>query len=125
MTENEKIFAAGCAAGATVAAIPAAYALSQNMKKRPLGEHDFVRAENGGFVTECGERIIFKGINLNDDILNFQKWDLPAKSRTVSSSWMAVRSSKPQNRRNSSPTRKATARKTFYPKYSTINGFPV
>ena len=82
MTENEKIFAAGCAAGATVAAIPAAYALSQNIKRKPLGEHDFVRAENGGFITECGEKIIFRGINLNDDILNFQKWDLPANANT-------------------------------------------
>lgn len=82
MTENEKIFAAGCAAGATVAAIPAAYALSQNIKRKPLGEHDFVRAENGEFITECGEKIIFRGINLNDDILNFQKWDLPANANT-------------------------------------------
>ncbi len=82
MTENEKIFAAGCAAGAAAAAIPAAYALSHNMKKKPLGEHDFVRAENGEFVTECGEKIIFRGINLNDDILNFQKWDLPANANT-------------------------------------------
>lgn len=82
MTESEKIFAAGCAAGAAAAAIPAAYALSHNMKRKPLGEHDFIRAENGGFITECGEKIIFKGINLNDDILNFQKWDLPSNANT-------------------------------------------
>ena len=56
MTESEKIFAAGCAAGAAAAAIPAAYALSHNIKRKPLGEHDFVRAENGGFISECGAR---------------------------------------------------------------------
>ncbi len=80
MTGSEKIFAAGCAAGAAAAVIPAAYALSHNMKKKPLGEHDFVRVENGGFVTECGEKIVFRGINLNDDIPNFQKWDLPSNA---------------------------------------------
>ena len=82
MTESEKIFAAGCAAGATAAAIPAAYAISQNMKRKPLGEHDFIRAENGGFISECGERVTFRGINLNDDILNFQKWDLSSDANT-------------------------------------------
>lgn len=82
MTESEKILAAGCAAGAAAAAIPAAYALSQNLKRRPLGEHDFLRAENGGFISECGEMIILKGVNLNDDIFNFQKWDLPDNANT-------------------------------------------
>lgn len=77
MTDSEKILAAGCAAGAAAAAIPTAYALSRNLKRKPLGEHDFVRAENGEFITECGEKVVFRGINLNDDILNFEKYDLP------------------------------------------------
>lgn len=80
MTDSEKILAAGCAAGAAAAAIPTAYALSRNLKRKPLGEHDFVRAENGGFVTECGEKIVFRGINLNDDIPNFEKYDLSPDS---------------------------------------------
>ncbi len=76
MTDSEKILAAGCAAGVAAAAVPTAYALSQNLKRKPLGEHDFVCAQNGEFVTECGEKIVFRGINLNDDILNFEKYDL-------------------------------------------------
>lgn len=80
MTDSEKILAAGCAAGAAAAAIPAAYALSQNLKRKPLGEHDFIRAENGEFVSECGEKVVFRGINLNDDILNFEKYDLAPDS---------------------------------------------
>ncbi|MBQ4625901.1 MAG: cellulase family glycosylhydrolase [Clostridia bacterium] len=80
MTDSEKILAAGCAAGAAAAAIPAAYALSQNLKRKPLGEHDFIRAENGEFVSECGEKVVFRGINLNDDIMNFEKYDLAPDS---------------------------------------------
>lgn len=80
MTDSEKILAAGCAAGAAAAAIPAAYALSQNLKRKPLGEHDFIRAENGEFVSECGEKVVFRGINLNDDILNYEKYDLAPDS---------------------------------------------
>ena len=76
MTDSEKILAAGCAAGAAAATIPAVYGFVKASAPRPLTDEDFLHAENGGFVSECGANIALRGINLNDDLFYFAKADL-------------------------------------------------
>lgn len=85
MTENEKIMVAGCAAGAAAAAVPAVYGFIKATAKQPITDRDFLKIENGGFVSECGEQISLRGINLNDDFFYYKKDDLdyPARSYDV------------------------------------------
>ena len=54
LTDNEKIMIAGCAAGAAAATVPAVYGFVKANAVRPITDADFLRAENGGFVTDCG-----------------------------------------------------------------------
>lgn len=83
MTDNEKIMIAGCAAGAAAATVPAVYGFVKANAVKPITDADFLRAENGGFVTDCGESFSLRGINLNDDFFFYKKDDLPAPSRTA------------------------------------------
>ena len=50
MTDSEKIMAAGCAAGAAAAVLPAAYGFIKARAKKPICDADLLRAENGGFI---------------------------------------------------------------------------
>ena len=83
MTDNEKIMLAGCAAGAAAATVPAVYGYVKANSVRPICDADFLRAENGGFVSDCGESFTLRGINLNDDFFYYKKDDLPFPSRTA------------------------------------------
>lgn len=59
---------AGCAAGAAAATVPAVYGFIKATARQPICDRDFLRAENGEFVSECGAHINLRGINLNDDL---------------------------------------------------------
>ncbi len=83
MTNNEKIMIAGCAAGTAAAVVPAVYGYAKANSRRPICDADFLHTENGGFVSECGESITLRGINLNDDFFYYKKDDLPFPSRTA------------------------------------------
>jgi len=76
LTEKEKLLIAGCAVGATAATVPVICGAVVNAVKRPITDKDFLRVENSGFVSECGEKVTLRGINLNDDIFGFMKADL-------------------------------------------------
>lgn len=80
LTEKEKLLIAGCAVGATAATVPAICGAVAAAVKRPITGRDFLRVENGGFVSECGEKVTLKGINLNDDIFGFIKADLDSNA---------------------------------------------
>ncbi len=82
MTESEKILAAGCAAGAAAAAVPAVYGYMKATAPRPITDEDFLHTENGSFVSECGAHFTLRGINLNDDLFYFTKADLDENSRS-------------------------------------------
>lgn len=82
MTDNEKIMIAGCAAGAAAAAAPAVLGYIRATARRPISNGDFLRSENGSFISECGEPVILKGINLNDDLL-YYSGDSSMKNRDV------------------------------------------
>lgn len=81
LTNNEKIMIAGCAAGAAAATVPAVYGYVKANAIRPITDKDFIRAENGEFITDCGEKFTLRGINLNDDFFGYKKDDLPFPSR--------------------------------------------
>ena len=83
MTDNEKIMIAGCAAGAAAATVPAVYGFVKATAKQPISDKDFLRAENGNFISECGAVTTLKGINLNDDFFWFKKDDLDESSGTA------------------------------------------
>ncbi len=83
LTDNEKIMIAGCAAGAAAATVPAVYGFVKANAVRPITDADFLRAENSGFITDCGESFSLRGINLNDDFFFYKKDDLPVPSRTA------------------------------------------
>ena len=76
LTDSEKILVAGCAAGAAAATVPAVYGYIKATSKQPISEKDFLRAENGEFISECGAHTPLRGINLNDDLFWFKKADL-------------------------------------------------
>ncbi len=76
MTDNEKILVAGCAAGAAAATVPAVYGFVRATARQPITDRDFLRAENGEFISECGAHMSLRGINLNDDLFGFTKSDL-------------------------------------------------
>ncbi len=76
MTDNKKILIAGCAAGATAATVPAVYGFVKATSRKPIDDCDFLRAENGGFISECGEEVILRGMNLNDELFWFKKAEL-------------------------------------------------
>ncbi len=76
MKDSEKIMIAGCAAGATVAAVPTVYSFIKAAEKQPINDRDFLKAENGGFFNTDGVQISLRGINLNDDLFWFSKDDL-------------------------------------------------
>ncbi len=82
MTESEKIMVAGCAAGAAAAAVPAVYGYIKATARQPITDKDFLRAENGGFISECGAEITLRGINLNDDLFWFKKDDLEPDAKS-------------------------------------------
>lgn len=82
LTESEKIMTAGCAAGIAAAAIPTVYGYVKATAQKPIADADFLKTENGGFVSDCGEYITLRGVNLNDDLFYFQKADLDANSRS-------------------------------------------
>lgn len=82
MTESEKIMVAGCAAGAAAAAVPAVYGYIKATARQPITDKDFLRAENGGFISECGAEISLRGINLNDDLFWFKKDDLEPDAKS-------------------------------------------
>lgn len=71
---------AGCAAGATAAAVPAVYGYMKATARQPITDKDFLRVENGGFVSECGAQTVLRGVNLNDDLFWFKKDDLNESS---------------------------------------------
>lgn len=81
MTDSEKIMAAGCAAGVAAAAIPTVYGYVKATSPKPITDADFLSTENGGFVSDCGENISLRGVNLNDDLFYFQKADLEPDAR--------------------------------------------
>lgn len=76
MTDNEKIMLAGCAAGAAAATVPAVYGYVKATARQPVCDKDFLRAENGEFISDCGAHVTLRGINLNDDLFWFKKDDL-------------------------------------------------
>ena len=80
LTEKEKLLIAGCAVGATAATVPAICGAVVTAIKRPITDRDFLRIENGGFISECGEKVTLRGINLNDDIFWYTKADLDKNS---------------------------------------------
>lgn len=80
MTDNEKIMVAGCAAGAAAATVPAVYGYMKAKARQPITDKDFIRAENGGFISECGAEISLRGINLNDDLFWYKRDDLSETS---------------------------------------------
>lgn len=80
MTDNEKIMLAGCAAGAAAATVPAVYGFVKATARQPISDKDFLRAENGTFISECGAITALRGINLNDDFFWFKKDDLDENS---------------------------------------------
>lgn len=82
MTESEKIMVAGCAAGAAAATVPAVYGFIKATTRQPITDKDFLRAENSGFVSECGAQISLRGINLNDDLFWFKKDDLEPNAKS-------------------------------------------
>ena len=82
MTESEKILTAGCAAGIVAAAVPTVYGYVKATSPKPISDADFLGTANGGFVSECGEAVRLRGINLNDDLYYFQKADLTPDSRS-------------------------------------------
>lgn len=82
MTESEKIMVAGCAAGAAAAAVPAVYGYIKATARQPITDKDFLRAENGGFISECGAEISLRGVNLNDDLFWFKKDDLEPATKS-------------------------------------------
>lgn len=82
MTDSEKIITAGCAAGVAAAAIPTVYGYVKATAPRPITDADFLRTENGGFVSDCGENISLRGVNLNDDLFYFTKADLEPDARS-------------------------------------------
>lgn len=76
MTDSEKIMVAGCAAGVAAATVPAVYGYVKAVSKQPISDKDFLHAECGDFVSECGAHVSLRGINLNDDLFWFKKADL-------------------------------------------------
>lgn len=56
--------------------MPAVYGFVKATARQPITDRDFLRAENGEFVSECGAHISLRGINLNDDLFWFKKDDL-------------------------------------------------
>ena len=80
MTDNEKIMIAGCAAGAAAATVPAVYGFVKATARQPITDRDFLRAENGEFISECGAHISLRGTNLNDDLFRYKKADLDGSS---------------------------------------------
>lgn len=82
MTDSEKILTAGCAAGVAAAAIPAVYGYVKATSPKPIADADFLKTENGEFVSECGEHTVLRGVNLNDDLYFFKKADLDENSRS-------------------------------------------
>lgn len=83
MTDNEKIMIAGCAAGAAAATVPAVYGFVKATARQPISDKDFLRAENGGFISDCGAPTVLRGINLNDDLFWYKKDDLDESSNTA------------------------------------------
>lgn len=83
MTYNEKIMIAGCAAGAAAATVPAVYGFVKATARQPISDKDFLRAENGGFISDCGAPTVLRGINLNDDLFWYKKDDLDESSNTA------------------------------------------
>lgn len=82
MTENGGIILAGCSAGAAVALASAACGYMKATAKSPVRDEDFLNARDGAFVSARGEKISLRGINMNDDLLFYQKEDLPFPSRS-------------------------------------------
>ena len=80
MTDNEKIMIAGCAAGAAAATVPAVYGYMKAKARQPITDKDFIRAENGRFLSDCGAEISLRGINLNDDLFWYKRDDLSEAS---------------------------------------------
>ena len=76
LTEKEKLLIAGCAVGATAATVPAICGAVVTAVKRPITNRDFLRVKNGEFVSDCGEKVLLRGVNLNDDLFGFVKADL-------------------------------------------------
>ncbi|MBE6821258.1 MAG: glycoside hydrolase family 5 protein [Ruminococcaceae bacterium] len=83
MTDNEKIMIAGCAAGAAAATVPAVYGFMKATARQPICDKDFLRAEDGGFISECGAPTVLRGINLNDDLFWYKKDGLDESSKTA------------------------------------------
>ncbi len=83
MTNNEKIMIAGCAAGAAAATVPAVYGYVKATARQPISDKDFLRTENGNFISECGAITTLKGMNLSDDFFWFKKDDLDESSGTA------------------------------------------
>ncbi len=83
MTDNKKIMLAGCAAGAAAATVPAVYGFVKATARQPISDKDFLRAENGSFISECGATTSLRGVNLNDDFFWFKKDDLDENSGTA------------------------------------------
>lgn len=81
MTNEKKIMAVGCAAGAAAAGIPVLCGYIKAGAFRSICNADFLHTEKDGFVSECGEKILLRGINLNDDLFFYAKEDLPFPAR--------------------------------------------
>lgn len=71
---------AGCAAGAAAATVPAVYGFVKATARQPIADRDFLRAENGEFISQCGTHISLRGINLNDDLFWYKKDDLESNA---------------------------------------------
>ncbi len=82
MTDSEKIMVAGCAAGVAAAAVPTVYGYVKATAPKPITDADFLSTENGEFVSQCGESIRLRGVNLNDDLFYFQKADLDSDAKS-------------------------------------------
>lgn len=83
MTDNEKIMIAGCVAGAAAATVPAVYGFMKATARQPICDKDFLRTENGGFISECGAPTVLRGINLNDDLFWYRKDNLDETAKTA------------------------------------------
>ncbi len=82
MTDSEKIMVAGCTAGALAATAPAVYGyVKAKTAAKPIAESDFLHTEGAEFVDENGERVVLRGINLNDDIFQFSKPDIDSSAK--------------------------------------------
>ena len=83
MTDSEKILIAGCTAGVAAAAVPTVYGYIRATAPKPLTEEDFLRTENGGFVSQNGSHHVLRGLNLNDDLFYFTKDDLDKSAKNL------------------------------------------